>query len=271
MIGITENGDASVDYSWENKMPEMDMAVIITKNVTDEFIRRVMKYRDKVIVHATCTGYGGTVLEPNVPKYMDQLEQTKKLIAAGFPAEHVVVRIDPVIPTEKGCALFEKIVEEMHMYVRRYRISVLDNYKHVQERFRNAGLPVLYGGEFSAGAEDFARVDLSISRVKFRFPDISIESCAEPQLTKTEKIGCVSSKDMQSFGLPLPPKKRTKRTGCLCEAKTEMLPYNHCWYCTKKKQETTRNGSCEEGNCKDCAYAQVYGCKNRCLYCYWRT
>ena len=79
-VGITENGDASVDYSWEKKLDTVDMAILITKNITDEFIHKAIQHRDKVIIHATCTGFGGTVLEPNVPKCSEQLEQTKKMI-----------------------------------------------------------------------------------------------------------------------------------------------------------------------------------------------
>jgi DNA repair photolyase len=110
-IGITEAGDASLDYTWVEKAPEMDMMILITKNVTDKFIREVMRFANKTIVHATCTGYGGTRMEPGVPKWKNQLEQTKKLIAMGFPAEQVVVRIDPIFPTPKGIATIEKIVE----------------------------------------------------------------------------------------------------------------------------------------------------------------
>lgn len=270
-VGITENGDASVDYSWEKKLDTVDMAILITKNITDEFIHKAIQHRNKVIVHATCTGFGGTVLEPNVPKCSEQLEQTKKMIAAGFPAEQVVVRIDPIIPTDKGVEMFEKIVDAMHRYVKRYRISVIDNYPHVKERFKKAGLPELFNGEFTAPESDFAKVDLAISRLKFRFPDIVIESCAEPNLRKTKKIGCVSAEDMKKFGLKPEKNTKKKRVGCLCEPKKELLPYNHCWWCTKKNEETNSKGSCEEGDCKQCPYLQVYGCPHRCLYCYWKT
>ena len=271
-IGITENGDASKDYTWGLKANDMDMMVLITKNVTDEFIQRVLPYRQKVILHATCTGYGGTVIEPNVPKYTEQLEQVRKLIAYGFPAEQIVIRIDPIIPTVKGCLLFETIVEDIHLDVKRFRISVIDNYKHMQERFKAAGLPILFNGEFQAPAEDFARVDLTINRLRFRFPDIIIESCAEPMLTKVEKIGCVSEKDMQRFGLEVQNNNKKKRSGCLCEAKSELLPYNRACYCTVKHEIVDRNDNCElSDKCKNCEYVQIYGCANRCLYCFWKS
>lgn len=37
-IGITERGDASIDYSWVDKVSNIDGAILITKNLTDKFI-----------------------------------------------------------------------------------------------------------------------------------------------------------------------------------------------------------------------------------------
>ena len=138
-IGITEAGDPAFDYSWVEKMNDMDMGILITKNITDKFIEEILKFKHKVVLHATCTGYGGTVLEKNVPDYKWQLEQVKKLISMGFPREQIVIRVDPVIPTYKGFGNLMKVVSYIHNDVKRFRVSVLDNYKHVQERFKKNG------------------------------------------------------------------------------------------------------------------------------------
>ena len=37
-IGITERGDPSIDYSWKDKIGNMDGTIIITKNLTDKLI-----------------------------------------------------------------------------------------------------------------------------------------------------------------------------------------------------------------------------------------
>lgn len=66
-IGITEAGDAGVDLSWVDKMGSVDGAVLITKCISPNFVDAAMKFKDKIIVHATITGYGGTILEPLVP------------------------------------------------------------------------------------------------------------------------------------------------------------------------------------------------------------
>ena len=47
MIGITECGDAGLDFSWVEQMPAMDFAVLITKNVNDKFIKEVVKVKEK--------------------------------------------------------------------------------------------------------------------------------------------------------------------------------------------------------------------------------
>lgn len=270
-IGVTEAGDASLDYSWMKKADDMDMLVLITKNVTDEFIKKALLYEKKAIVHATCTGMGGTILEPCVPAWRHQVDQVVRLIHMGFPEKQVVLRIDPLFPTEKGLRKFEEIVDYAHSYIKRYRISVIDNYKHVKERFKAAGLPILYGGNFIASDEEFGMVDSLIKKLKLRYPDISIECCAEPKLEYAEHIGCVSSKDLALFGLKPSGVKQDNRYGCLCEAKNELLPFNHYWWCSKHSKHVSRAGSCECGNCKGCKNLQVYGCANRCLYCYWKT
>lgn len=270
-IGITEAGDASLDYTWVEKAPEMDMMILITKNVTDKFIREVMRFANKTIVHATCTGYGGTRMEPGVPKWKNQLEQTKKLIAMGFPAEQVVVRIDPIFPTPKGIATIEKIVEFVQPDIKRFRISILDNYEHIKTRFQELNMPIMYDGKFQASDEEFRAVDLMLSKLKFRF-HVSFESCAEPKLKNADRVGCVNAKDMALFGLTPSKTKKKQRSECLCAAgKTEMLPFNHFWYCSKNKRAVSRKENCECGECKTCQHLRVYGCANMCAYCYWKT
>lgn len=101
-IGITERGDASLDFTWMDKMDRVAAAILITKNLNDRFIESVLPFKDKVIVHATVTGMGGTVIEPRVPETEWSHAQVLKLIDAGFPVQQIVLRVDPIIPTSKG-------------------------------------------------------------------------------------------------------------------------------------------------------------------------
>lgn len=271
-FGITEAGDASFDYSWKDKLNSVDMAILITKNITDKFIEEILKVKNKVILHATCTGYGGTIVEPNVPNYKLQLEKVRKLIRSGFPKEQIVVRIDPVIPTKKGCEKIKNIVEYINEDVKRFRISVIDNYKHVQERFENAGLPILFNGNFQAYDKDFELVDDTIKELKEKH-SVVFESCAENKLFETEKIGCVSKKDLSVFGLQTTENMiKNNRANCLCLAgKTELLRHIPYGFCNKFKIPDMPNASCGTKKCKDCKEHTFYGCPNACLYCYWKS
>ena len=275
-IGITEAGDPAFDYSWVAKMPEMDMAILITKNVTDKFIEEILKVKNKVILHATCTGYGGTVLEPNVPQYTVQLEQVKKLISLGFPENQVVIRIDPIIPTYKGFGNVLKVVSYCKQHlpnVKRFRVSIIDNYNHIQERFKRNKLPILFEGKFQASKEEFESADSVLRQLKNNY-GITFESCAEPLLTETEKVGCVSQKDLSIFGLKQDTNElKGQRKTCLCIAgKTEMLTHKRYGFCGKFKLPDSMGGSCGVGNnCKTCEHHNVYGCPNACLYCYWKN
>lgn len=272
-IGITEAGDASIDYSWVEKLKTMDMAILITKNITDKFIEEILKVKDKVVLHATCTGYGGTVIEPNVPVYTKQLDAVKKLISLGFPKKQIVVRIDPIIPTAKGCKKVEDIVKYIAGDIKRFRISVIDNYNHVKERFRTAKLPVLFNGNFQASVEDFQRVDRLLHDLKLQY-DVSFESCAEVMLKETKQIGCVSVQDVQMFGLVIDENTlKNNRKNCLCIAgKTELLRHKPYGFCNKFKIPDIPNASCGIGNnCKECEHHTFYGCPNACLYCYWKS
>lgn len=242
-IGITERGDASVDYSWLNKMDNIDGAVLITKNITDKFIEMVLPFYDKVIIHATVTGYGHSKLEPHVMSYQKSLSQISKLIGKGFPVKNIVLRIDPVIPTEKGIVTYDNVFREGYAIgIRRFKMSVLDMYPHVRKRFEEASLPLPYGPYFSASDEQFAMLDKIIFNQQKAYPDARIESCAEPKLKSPMPTGCIGNYDLKILGLkPESEAERGyQRIGCLClSCKTELLN-------------------------------NKYRCKNGCLYCYWK-
>lgn len=248
-IGITERGDASIDYQWKGKLPSVDGAILITKNLTDQFIDTVIKcYEngDKLIVHATCTGWGETDFEPNVPDYKTQLHQLKKLINKGFPADYCVLRIDPIFPTLSG---LKRVMEVLHEFekqqtgIQRIRISIYDEYNHVKERLKAAGYNPCYGKNFYASQKQMENVANALRSFSYQF-----ETCAEDLLVKKypnsfKQVGCVSNKDIELMGLePVLNKEENgqQRTGCHClTCKTELL--------TNK-----------------------YRCPNQCIYCYWR-
>lgn len=239
-IGITEAGDAAVNYSWLNKIDACDGVILITKNLTDKLISEILNHQEKIILHATCTGMGGTPIEPNVPAYATQLAQVTKLLDAGFPAEKITVRIDPVVPTEKGLKTAQKVINASP--VKRFRISALDTYPHVRERFVAAGVPLPYGNSFQASPQQFAMMREWLAGQN---PEYIFETCAEPLLKGIANVkasGCISPADLDKLGVHNYNEFVTgrQRRDCLClSCKTELLNNKH-------------------------------RCPHGCLYCYWK-
>lgn len=255
-IGFTEAGDAGLDLSWRQALlapgSYYDGAVLITKGVYDRFIDAVMGicgHGVPVEVHAGCTGWGGTAVEPNVMPVERQLAQVRKLLDRGFPAERLTLRIDPIFPTEAGIARATSVVDAAYkegiLPGCRVRFSVFDQYPHVAERFHRAGLPPVYpdGAKY---APDYAFRQLA--EALGRYP-LAFESCAEPGMPDRcgkatfPRTGCLSHTDFVRMGLvgdERPGSNNQRRDGCLCNAaKHEMLH-----------------------NRRPCAHG--------CLYCYWR-
>ena len=256
-IGITERGDAALSINvWKSALTKsrVDGAILITKSLTPAFREAVLDCffnpvgnSKNIIVHCTCTGWGGTPLEPNVPDYKTQLEWLKELIDAGFPHTHCVLRIDPIIPTKKGldraCAVLD-YAEELGICCAT-RVSVYDEYKHVKERFALHGLkPVYPNNNFQASDAQFKLVAETLKKYTGPFM-----TCAEPKLKTPDdhpclfiQAGCISERDLNIMGLPVPKtiKNPQNRHGCLClGCKTELLENRH-------------------------------PCGHKCLYCYWR-
>lgn len=243
-IGVTERGDPSLDFSWVEKMKNIDGAILITKNLTDKVIEVSKPYLNKIIFHISCTGYGGTVIEPNIPKFQVQLNQAKKLLQMGVDVNKIVIRIDPIIPTTKGIGIAGKVfLNAISMGFKRFRISIMDAYPHVRQRMIESGINPPYGDFFSATSEMFKDVDAFVRQLKKIYPDISIESCAEGKLNEVESIGCISKKDFMLLNLSFDDLNNNgyQRKECLCcSAKTELL-----------------------SNKNQCPY--------KCLYCYWKN
>jgi len=252
-IGVTERGDAGLDLSWVDKLHAVDGAIVITKQITPAFAEAVLEHKDKLILHATVTGYGHSILEPNVPYPIDELHVVEDLCRQGFPKEKVVVRVDPIIPTEKGLDKASQIIyTSMEAGFARYRVSLIDMYPHVRERFALKGLSCPYGSNgFSPSNEQRKNTSAMLldcqeywnSHKMTAWDDsLRIESCAEPGLKNVIPCGCVSGYDLRLLGLDdsdidcLGP----QRHGCMCySGKTELLS-------TKSP------------------------CQHNCLYCYWK-
>lgn len=251
-IGITERGDAALDDSWVKWVYDKNLpAILITKNAPLLEKNHPDIFSKNIIIHATCTGLGGSFIEPNVPYYDEILNWIENKTEA--QKERIVLRIDPICPPlfissnivqydgmhyfQTLCKIFN-FAEENKL---RTRISFLDLYKHIIPRFDSRKdiqdqLMQKYGEDIHLPLSDRQSFASFINKT---WPGIDLEICGEPGMPCT---GCVSILDLKIFGIkPGIPNYAHQRVGCLCLAnKKELLSNKH-------------------------------QCKHGCLYCYWRN
>ena len=237
-IGTTETGDPAFDLGCFDRLHEAN--IIITKRLTDKLIGKLAEHRERCILHLTVTGWGGTEVEPMAPTPEWSRRQLDRLLETGFPVSQVVLRIDPVILTDEGT---DRVCDVLCLFedsgIRRIRISFLDMYRHVRERFLTAGIRIPHD-TFHAplGLRRQILDELTEEAAQY---GIAMETCGEPGLPSTP---CVSQKDIDILGLTgkvILKGNAGQRSSCAC-------PSN------KKQILTKKPGRCA----------------NDCLYCYWK-
>ena len=237
-IWTTETGEIAFDLEAFEHLHEAN--IIITKRLTSPLIQRLVENKEKIILHLTCTGWGGSKVEPLVPTADTTRAQFKKLIRAGFPLDQVVLRIDPVILTKEGVERLNHVLDLFEdSGIKRYRVSYIDMYRHAKVRFNEAGIELPHE-TFHAPMELRKKVTDQLVALG-KETGFVVELCGEPGVDSTP---CVSQKDNDILGLT---DKITlvgnaqQRDACGCPA-------------NKKQILTKRPGRCA----------------NKCLYCYWK-
>ena len=238
-VGITETNDPCFNLELFDKL--FDANVIITKNLTDKLIEKLIEHKDKCILHFTCTGMGGSKIEPFVPTVEVSVRQIGKLINLGFPLKQIVLRIDPIIPSEKGINTVINVLKAFKDFnIERLRFSFLDMYKHVKQRFidNNIKLPYeSFHSDLMVRKNGFAIISNEAKECGFKI----IQTCGEPGFDSTP---CISQMDIDILGLTDKIKlkdKKGQRETCGCPANKRQLI---SWQESKKK------------------------CGHNCLYCY---
>ena len=244
LIGITERGDAALDLSWENWVfAQKRPAILISKDPL-KLYRDIMRMSDKcgfrpnIIVHCTITGFGGSKIEPNVPAAGVSLEGYHRFIDT-FGKDRVVLRCDPLTPTEK-CVVSAASKIMSKALGTRIRFSFLDMYDHVRRRFTDARINMdtlgIKTGNFHADLNSRRKL---VELIKQYVADSGLLSaCGEPGIPSEP---CISKRDCDILGVEFMSPLRSQRFACGCAAnKIELL---------KTK------GQCRHG----------------CLYCYWKT
>lgn len=238
LVGTTETGEIAFDLKAFDNLHRAN--IIITKRLTDQLIAKLVENKEKIILHLTCTGWGGTAVEPLVPTAQKTRTQLDKLIVAGFPLRQVVLRIDPIILTEEGIGKLNDVLDLFEdSGITRYRVSYLDMYRHAKERFTEAGIALPHD-TFHAPYKTRKHVTDQLAAEAMRV-GYELELCGEPNLPSTP---CVSQKDIDILGLTgeitLDGSAR-QRDSCGCPA-------------NKRQILTKKPGRCG----------------NKCLYCYWK-
>ena len=220
--------------------------LLITKNIEGcrDILLECRYLNQELLVHITVTGYGHTILEPNVKPWEEVVENTKILIHENLlNPEKLVLRVDPLIPrpTRLENTILPALIQEFSkLGIRRLRTSVIDYYPHVRERFGNAGLA--FNPTFSVPYNIKLEALQRVSRIAESL-NMQVEICAEgissDLIGNNVSIqGCASQKD---WIVSLDPVINPQRKLCTCDlAKEDLL----------KGLEK--------------------GCPHRCLYCYWR-
>lgn len=236
-IGITEVSDPCFHLDIFDRLYAAN--IIITKRLTTKLIDKLVEHKDKCILHITCTGLGGSKLEPLVPTKEETFTKFNELIDKGFPVKQVVLRLDPIVATDKG---FNNALEVYRLFkdsgIERIRYSFLDMYNHVKERFNQFGIPLPHE---TFHAPKSLRIRY-MNELKKEIGDMNIEleACGEPNIPST---GCVSQKDIDILGLSEVVKlngNSSQRTECKCA-----------------------------GNKKQLIKNKPGRCSNNCVYCFW--
>lgn len=238
-VGFTESSEVAFNLECFDNLYKAN--VIISKRLTDKLINKLIENSDKIIFHCCVTGMGSTRIEPFVPTPQKTLEKLHKLLDGGFTTSHIVLRIDPIVPTRKGVETAMGVLRLFRgLGIKRVRISFLDNYKHVRERFKEIGVE-LYNGEFHAPLKERLKCLTAIKYCAEECGYETVEACGEPGI---DSIPCLSQKDIDILGLTdeiVLEGSAEQRKSCGCPA---------------NKSELLR--------------VKPHRCDNKCVYCYWR-
>lgn len=242
-IGITETSDPCFHLELFDRL--YDGNIIVTKNLSNKLIEKLIENKDKCILHCTCTGMGGSKIEPFVPTVEQTVKKIEKLIDGGFPVKQIVLRIDPIVPTAKGVETAKNVLKAFQEFgIERVRISFIDMYKHVKEKFEENNIKIPYEGSFHApeNIRQFAFKQMYEEAIALGYK--MVLTCGEPDFEETP---CISQMDIDILGLTDKIKlidKKGQRSSCGCPSNKRQLI---TWEESKKK------------------------CGHECLYCYMKN
>lgn len=254
-IGINREIDASADLTIFQRLKPI-MNVIITRDITNQlFVNELLKHKHNIILHIIVSGYGSTPLEPYTPHPRTIFRAIQLLLAAGFPKEQIVLRIDPVIPNEQGCRGLELVLDIFaKLRIKRCRIRMLKMNKNILGRvqwtyitsFCNFSNPYYNELENKVYAGPSKAHMSRIYQILKKYESIyEFESCMRgffKDFPGIPDLGCVSFKDFNVLGVKDADilKDFEKSDGCSCPVNAKELSNNRtqcrlkCVHCVHK-------------------------------------
>lgn len=122
------------DDSWTKKLTEVN--VIVTKNLTEEFVDFCVTNKDKIFLHIVINGMGKSMLEPNIPSVREMFIYTSGLIQKGFPQKQILIIVNPILSNDNGIKSLELLLRaftEFKLLRLRYIKFQLLTYKNVDD------------------------------------------------------------------------------------------------------------------------------------------
>jgi Domain of unknown function (DUF1848) len=230
MIGVTERGDPTFDFNWLPWVQEGNAAILITKDPLKLFniLSRIKDSKKfNIIIHTTITGFGDSLIVPNM---MTSLTGYKQLCEF-YSEDRIVLRIDPIVPTDAGIITAKLVLEEAKKLAStRVRISFIDQYDHVKNRFEEVHISLPWD-TFHAPFNLRNKVWIQLGK-----PEV----CGEPSF---ECTGCISEIDCRILNMKPKFNISYQRQACKCLSNKKELLMNKqrcnfkCLYCYWKDQE----------------------------------
>lgn len=259
--GVTDvGGDPATTDIWMDNYEKYGckLAIIVSKGLpTKKGQEWMLAHKTTTIFHATITGWGGTDVESGVKPWREALDRVNAFVADGFPKDHVVIRVDPILLSKEGLERAKEVmtaaVEEGYKNIKYSWCDVF--YKHAQARFQVIGMMVPANVQTTAGQtmkEDMMSFILSLEKEY----GVHFSSCAETPKSNPHYEGCCGKWAFEKCGFSASDVvgNATQRGDCACGAnKVELIPYSEISKCPHK---------CVYCFCKNTPFDAEYGLKN---------
>lgn len=246
-VGITEGYDPHFNDSWFLLDDFADFSIIVSKGLpTKKGQERMLANPQRYIFHAGMTGMGGSVNEPNVKPWKEQLAAVEDFVQRGFPRDHVVIRIDPIMPHKWGIELAKEVATAaFEKGFKVFRYSFTDAYAYVKKRYAGKSASNLLASSWIEEQKEQAKKAMHIwfdFCATMEAKGCQFFTCAEGWIApKHHVVGCVSGRDFDLCGIPRSRMFGTtskQRSSCECDgSKFELMPHlkvrcpHKCTYC----------------------------------------